>query len=154
MNKDIRLAVSWKNHPKRMKLEKRLGVRGVVQFIDLLLSAAELRPNGHFTGWDYEDFSIAIRENVKKIPNILQVFRELRLIDFHDDGHYSVHNWENHNEYASKSKERSDQARQAARARWNSNQNHALSIDEHAPRTLQMRELPREFHCNSWHGYG
>ncbi len=140
MNTDIRLSISWLSHPKRRKLEKRLGPKGALSFLDLLLEVAQNKPNGCLNGWSNEDIALAAQW-----PESADIFVgtlvELRLLD-HDQTHgfYQVHDWEQHNPYASRSELRSERGRKGAAARWekkhkqamlNDATSNALSINKH-----------------------
>ncbi len=117
MNIDIRLQVSFRDHPKRTKLERRLGPAGPLAFIDLLLAVAQSKPDGSLRGWSDEDIAIAARWNGKP-EEFVSTLAELRFLDRHEDGSYTVHDWTEHNGYAAGAQERSERARAAARARW------------------------------------
>jgi hypothetical protein len=117
MNIDIRLQVSFRDHPKRIRLERRLGPAGPLAMIDLLLAVAQSKPDGHLHGWSDEDIAIAARWNGKP-EEFVSTLAELRFLDRHEDGSYSVHDWTEHNSYAAGAQERSERARAAARARW------------------------------------
>jgi hypothetical protein len=117
MNIDIRLQVSFRDHPKRTKLERRLGPAGPLAFIDLLLAVAQSKPDGSLRGWSDEDIAIAARWNGKP-EEFVSTLAELRFLDRQDDGSYSIHDWTEHNGYAAGAQERSERARAAARARW------------------------------------
>ena len=117
MNIDIRLQVSFRDHPKRTKLERRLGPAGPLAFIDLLLAVAQSKPDGSLCGWSDEDIAIAARWNGKP-EEFVSTLAELRLLDRQEDGSYSIHDWTEHNGYAAGAQERSERARAAARARW------------------------------------
>jgi hypothetical protein len=128
MNIDIRLQVSFRDHPKRIKLERRLGAAGALALIDLLLSVAQSKPDGNLRGWSDEDIAIAARwpGEPKEFVNTLA---ELRFLDRHDDESYSIHDWTEHNGYAAGAPERSERARAAARARWDrQTQNSRISL--------------------------
>jgi hypothetical protein len=117
MNIDIRLQVSFRDHPKRTKLERRLGPAGPLAFIDLLLAVAQSKPDGSLRGWSDEDIAIAARWNGKP-EEFVSTLTELRFLDRQEDGSYSIHDWTEHNGYAAGAQERSERARAAARARW------------------------------------
>jgi hypothetical protein len=117
MNIDIRLQLSFRDHPKRIKLERRLGPAGPLALIDLLLVVAQSKPDGHLHGWTDQDIAIAARWNGNP-EEFVSTLAELRFLDRHEDGSYSVHDWTEHNSYAAGAQERSERARAAARARW------------------------------------
>lgn len=117
MNIDIRLSLEFFDHPKTKKLRKRLGIDGVLALLKLWAWTAGNRPNGVLTGLDVEAVELAADwggEEGAFVPVLL----ELRLLD-EVDGVFAVHDWEDHQAYASKSEERSSKARKAAEARWN-----------------------------------
>ena len=117
MNIDIRLQVSFRDHPKRIKLERRLGPAGPLALIDLWLAVAQCKPDGCLRGWSDEDIAIAA-----KWPQAAAMFVstlvELHFLDSNEDGSFSIHDWNQHNGYAAGAPERSERARAAARARW------------------------------------
>jgi hypothetical protein len=117
MNIDIRLQVSFRDHPKRTKLERRLGPAGPMAFIDLLLAVAQSKPDGSLRGWSDEDIAIAAKWNGKP-EEFVSTLAEFRFLDRQEDGSYSIHDWTEHNGYAAGAQERSERARAAARARW------------------------------------
>ncbi len=117
MNTDIRLQTSWLHHPKRQKLQRRLGPDGVVGFIDLLLSVSQSKPSGRLDGWDREDIALAAQWD-GDADTFMDALVELRLLDVEDDCVYSIHDWRDHNPYASGASQRSEKAKAAANARW------------------------------------
>jgi hypothetical protein len=117
MNIDIRLQVSFRDHPKRIKLERRLGAAGALALIDLLLSVAQSKPDGCLRGWTDEDIAIAAKWDGEP-EDFVSTLAELHFLDRHDDGSYCIHDWTQHNGYAAGAPERSERARVAARARW------------------------------------
>ena len=117
MNTDIRLQVSFRDHPKRIKLERRLGAAGPLALIDLWLSVAQSKPNGCLHGWSEEDIAIAAKWH-GAAATFVSTLVELRLLDLNEDGSFSIHDWNQHNGYAAGAPERSERARAAARARW------------------------------------
>ena len=92
MNIDIRLQVSFRDHPKRIKLERRLGASGALALIDLLLSVAQSKPDGCLRGWSDEDIAIAARWDGEP-EEFVSTLAELRFLDRHEDGSYSIHDW-------------------------------------------------------------
>jgi hypothetical protein len=117
MNIDIRLQVSFRDHPKRIKLERRLGAAGALALIDLLLSVAQSKPDGCLRGWSDEDIAIAAKWDGEP-EEFVSTLAELHFLDRYEGGSYCVHDWTQHNGYAAGAPERSERARAAARARW------------------------------------
>jgi hypothetical protein len=117
MNTDIRLKTSFRDHRKRKKLQLRLGAEGVLAFIDLMLMAAETRPNGVLSGMD--ELDIALDANWRGAPEeLVSALVDCGLLEKSVDGEYSIHDWIDHNAYAAAAEERSNSARKAAQARW------------------------------------
>ena len=116
MNKDIRLSMGFLDHPKTIKLERRLGWPGIKGLIRLWFFCAANKPDGNFTGMNADDIEIAAKWTGD--PGIfLQALIDLRFIDQDGTG-LSLHDWSEHNGYASHSKEREERARRAAAVRW------------------------------------
>lgn len=116
MNNDIRLSVEFFDHPKTVKLQRRLGVGAVICLQRLWIWTAQNRSNGVLSGIDCEDVEIAAKWDGEP-GEFCQTLVDLRFID-ETDGVYALHDWCEHQEYASKEEERKDRARRAADARW------------------------------------
>ena len=114
---DIRLQYSFRTHPKRVKLQRRLGTEGVLAFIDLLLAVGEHRCSGNLNGWGPEDIGIASGYS-GDIQVFIDTLIEFRLLDKAEDGSLSIHEWEYHNPWAAGSDARKAAAKRAAKARW------------------------------------
>ena len=137
-DKDIRLKVSWKSHRKRRKLQGRLGGDGVIAWIDLLLSVAEFRPNGILTGYSTEDIAMDAQWLGEDSAQFVNVLVEIGLLDVLADGAYAIHDWLEHNPWASGADTRS------ARARFNSLRKHypalAKELEKQGVKTLTVEE--------------
>lgn len=156
MNIDIRLSLEFFDHPKTKKLRKRLGIEGVMALLKLWAWTAGNRPGGILTGLDAEAVELAADWDGEEGAFVAELLA-LRLLD-EDDSVFSIHDWEEHQAYASKSEERSSKARKAAEARWSKAQEmpeksasnahsmlgNATSIQEHAvsnaPETIVVGE--------------
>ena len=122
-NSDFRLHVGYFDHPKIVKLERRVGEGAVLAHIKLMSRAAVDRPNGILSNMDIED--IAIMSKYKGDADaFVQTLVDLRLLDVDGDT-YALHNWDKHNPWAAGATERSEKARQAANARWNAEKQQA-----------------------------
>jgi hypothetical protein len=116
MNHDFHLAIGYFEHPKIQKLERRLGEAGVLSHIRLLRFTAQNRPDGSLADMDDED--IALAAGWRGEPNdFVATLAALRLLDG-DAGIYAVHDWHEHNLWASEAPRRKEAARIAAQARW------------------------------------
>lgn len=135
-NTDIRLLLSFRNHPKTKKLRRTHGEAGVLGVIYLYMFAAECKPDGQLSGMDEFDIALACDfegEHEAFVSDLVK-FGFLDL----DDGVYSIHDWSENNPYAAGAKERSEKAKKAAKARWGTNnqevtgEKDAPSINEHS----------------------
>ncbi|MBV9849833.1 MAG: hypothetical protein JO250_09195 [Armatimonadetes bacterium] len=117
MNTDFRLAVGIFTHPKIVKLRRRLGDGAVVAHLQLLAFCAQNRPDGRLTGMDDDDIAIA-GGYTGEASAFRAALVELRLLDQDADQHLAVHDWADHNPWASEAPLRADVARHAAHARW------------------------------------
>lgn len=108
MNTDIRLSVGFWQHPKTRKTAKRLGLEGVRSLQILWLWAAINRPDGNLSGMDWEDIELAADWSGEE-----QSFFDFCLGIWIDEAPYGyvLHDWKNHNSWASEADERSDKAR-------------------------------------------
>lgn len=116
MNTDIRLSCGFWSHPKTKRLVKRLGLEGVRSLQILWLWAAQERPSGCLSGMDAEDIELAADwdgEDGKFFSECLG-----RWIDESEEG-FCLHDWEDHNAWASEADNRSDTARLSRLARVN-----------------------------------
>jgi hypothetical protein len=112
MNKDIRLPVGFFDHPKTVKLVRRLNLAGPVHLLRLWLWAAQERPDGRLTGMDAEEIAIAARWEAKP-DEFLSALEGVGFLD-RTAGCWSLHDWGDHQRWASGAKERSDKATAAA----------------------------------------
>ena len=108
MNTDIRLSVFFLDHPKTVKLKRRLGLEGVESLIRLWTWAALNRPDGD-VGQDSDDIEIAARWDGEP-GAFVSALESLKWIDLRD-GRYLLHDWQEHNPWAADADERSDEAR-------------------------------------------
>ena len=141
MNIDIRISLGFLDHPKTKKLRKRLGDGAVLCLLRLWMWAAENRPAGLLDNMDAEDVELAADWKGDE-GAFTQALIDCRWLEKTDDGCYAIHDWDEHQAYASKSEERHERAKKAAQARWekphdaNSNAQAMLddanSISEHA----------------------
>lgn len=144
MNTDIRLSVGFWQHPKTRKTAKRLGLEGVRSLQILWLWAALNRSDGNLSGMDWEDIELAADWQGEE-----RTFFDFCLgvwIDESPHG-YALHDWKDHNSWASEADERSDRARfsrlatvnRAAYARLKAAGVNAVSKDEYERLTTAQR---------------
>jgi hypothetical protein len=132
MNTDIRIAISFKGHRKRKKLERILGSEAVLALIDLWIGTAMNHPEGKLTGMD--ELDISLEANWEGDPRkFVKTLIDVGFLDRDQDGTYSLHDWNEHQPWVVGAKVRSERARKASQARWGSPmkcQEHATSIKE------------------------
>lgn len=116
MNKDIRLSIGFMDHPKTLKLERRLGFQGVKCLIRLWDFAAQNKPRGIFSGMDSEDLELAARWDGDE-GVFVNTLIDLCWLHDSEEGLY-LHDWEEHQGYVVHAEERSAKARAAANARY------------------------------------
>ena len=110
MNSDIRLNSGFWQHPKTVKLIKRLGLEGVRSLQMLWCWTAVNRCSGVLTGMDADDVEVAAAW-YGDAGLFVDTCLALRWLDMRDDGIYAVHDWREHNGYAANDDIRSDKAR-------------------------------------------
>lgn len=120
MNTDIRLSIGFFQNPKTRKLEKRLGLEGVIGLQKLWLWAAQSKPDGDLSGLDSEDIELAADWSGEDGAFTRELVA-LGWIDETETG-YCLHDWADHNPWQAEAKSRSDKARQAAASRWGGEQ--------------------------------
>ena len=121
MNKDFRVAVSLPSHPKAILLMRKLGPESFYNLIRLWAYAAMNKPDGKFPG-NAEDVcdEIEIGAGWNGKPGIFfQALQDkkTRFLDEVEEG-FGLHDWEEHNEFVTHAKERSERAKIGATARW------------------------------------
>lgn len=115
MNSDIRIAVTFLDHLKTVKLKRRLGSDAVLCLVRLWFYTAQNRPDGVLTGMDDEDIEIAAKWEGEQGA----LFKSLIDIGWLvvQDGLSHIHDWEEHQPWVCEAPARKDKARRAAAAR-------------------------------------
>ncbi len=117
MNTDIRIPVSFRNHRKRRKLALLVGDGATGYLIDLWIGTAANRPSGELHGWDEMD--IALEANYPgDAKEFVAALVQVGFLDVAEDGTYLVHDWVDHNGYASDADTRSEVASKNQIIRW------------------------------------
>jgi hypothetical protein len=113
---DYRIRVGWRGHPKRIKLERRLGAVAVLALMDLWEFCTSSRTDGDLSGMDDEDIAIAAgyAGNASEWVGALVSFGLL----VRTKAGVRVHDWKDHNPYVAGHKDRSEAARAAVNERW------------------------------------
>lgn len=118
MNKDLRLAIGFIDHPKVLKLEARLGFEGIKCLLRLWSFVATNKPTGELTGMDGEDVELSARWTGEPGAFFEAVTSDkCRWIDI-VDGRLVMHDWEEHQGYVVHAPERRARAKRAADRRW------------------------------------
>jgi len=113
---DHRVNVGWQAHPKRKKLQRRLGAQAVLSLMDLWSWAAQHRPSGDLAGLSDEDIALAV-DYPGGAGEWVAALCEMRLLDGSECGR-SLHNWAHHQPWVSGHAARSKAGKKAARKRW------------------------------------
>ena len=116
MNKDFRISVALPTHPKTIMLMRQAGDRAFYSLVRLWAYVAQNKPSGELT--DLSTDYIEIAADWQGEPGaFVQALVDLRFLDPIEGG-YRIHDWEEHNGYASAAGMRSEKARKAAKAKW------------------------------------
>lgn len=119
-----------------------MGDRYLDYLIDLWLTVAEDRPDGVLEGWDEIDIALAsgCEGNAAAYADALI---ECGFLDV-DHLTYKIHDWSEHQGWASKAKIRSEAAKKAAEYRWERRYNYLKKCGRKAPakRVHQIRNAP------------
>ena len=108
MNKDFKISVTFPDHPKTIKLVRRLGETGPLHLIWFWAWVAANKPTGRLEGMDNEDIAIAARWP-GDTDEFVDALVNLRWLD-RDGDDLVVHDWAEHNQHASEAGERSIKA--------------------------------------------
>jgi hypothetical protein len=128
---DFRIQTSWRTHPKRKKLRRRLGGDGVVAIEDLWAFCAETRQDGSLAGMTDEDIAIAC--DWEEDPGVLVgALVEVRLLDG-TPGNYRVHDWAEHQPHVVEERQRKLQGRANALMGWHAKGHHAGERNPECP---------------------
>jgi hypothetical protein len=133
MNTDFRLSVGYFEHPKIMKLERRLGEGAVLSHIRLLRFASMNKPDGVLNDMDAEEIADAARYK-GDAEVFFATLLSVRLLDQDEENGLVLHDWQDWNPWAAGHTIRSAKAKTAAAARWGqASSNDAVSITDNAP---------------------
>ena len=120
MNKDIRIATSFKGHRKRKRLTRILGSGATDYLIDLWITVAQNNPEGLLLKWDIID--IADSAGWQGEPQeFVDALIKCNFLKKNGNSCFEIHDWCDHQGYACKARERSEQAKKAAEIRWKKN---------------------------------
>lgn len=131
MADDIRLKTSWRTHPKRVKLQRRLGHAGVTAATDLWLFCGSERTEGDLAGMTAEDIAIAAQWDGDP-QRFVDTLVELGLLDGSPNG-YSIHDWWEINPYVAGHKQRQVVGYLHALKRWHMEGSHKKNPHQDCP---------------------
>ena len=141
MNTDIRIKTSFPNHPKTKKFIKSVGPLGGWMLVKLWVFTAQNKPEGLLTNMDSSDICDVMEfkgnprlmihvlldctsgaDSMKSCPGCdvcekVKSKKRSAWLEKTSTGFYRVHDWEEHNPYASKAPARIDRAKKGAAAR-------------------------------------
>lgn len=118
MDADFRLSADFVDHPKTRKLIRALGLEALRALLKLWSYAARNRPSGALTGMSEEDVELAADWPDTRAGEFAKALIDVRFLDRNGDA-LSLHNWATRQPFLADREARSEQARRAARARWN-----------------------------------
>ena len=132
---DIRLSVTLPSHPKTTKLIRRVGPCGGWNLVCLLIWAAQNKPDGCLRGMSDEDIEIAALW-AGEVGAFVTALAGVRFLDG-TTGEYQLHDWAEHQPWASGADLRS------AKARWNAVKRHhgERTADAEVPEWAARRKL-------------
>lgn len=116
MNTDIRIALGLADHPKTVKLTRKIGESAFRCLIRLWCFAAQNKPSGVLIGMDEMDIAIASGWTGDESEWVLALL-SVGFIDREGDV-LSLHDWEENNPWAAGAESRSGKAKKAAEARY------------------------------------
>lgn len=116
-NKDIRIAVTLPDHPKTVMLMRKLGDKAFWCLTKLWVFTAMNAPDGNLSRYGAEELEIAAGWTGDDDVFIDSLIEMGFMDEIKETGDLKIHDWEEHNPYAAKAKERSDRARAAAIAK-------------------------------------
>lgn len=108
--KDYRLRIDFLDNHKIVKLKRRHGSAAIEYLLRLYSYTRVHRPSGILDGMTEEDIEIATGWDKKGFDNFLKDLIDLKLLD-KSENTYIVHDWAEHQAYATGTKQRSDRAR-------------------------------------------
>lgn len=108
---DARVDVGLYGHAKIKKLIRRVGFEAPWRLVGLWLYARQHKPDGVLSGMTAEDIELAV-DWTGKTGELVAALVECRWLDLSDDT-YKLHDWEEHQPFASNAQARKDSARLA-----------------------------------------
>jgi len=153
---DIRLDTGFLDHPKTKRLKRVLGWEGIEALLRLWMFAADnkSRSKGNLKGMD--SLAIADAANWDDDPDtFVKVLSasETRFLDIHQVGnngsgcYYVLHDWRDHQGFVCRKKERSENAKNAAKKRWSEKKVAKKRRNPKPSKPIQVMPTACESHC-------
>jgi len=130
VNSDIRLSIGFFDHPKSVKLKRRLGWDGLESLLRLWFFAAQYKPDGILSGMDTEEIELAAKWNGDE-GVFVGALTDLRWLECSNET-FLLHDWNDHNGYCAHAEDRKKQAQKAAEARWKKRFGNSANNDDAA----------------------
>ena len=149
MTKDVRISVGLPLHPKTKKLIRRTGTDGAWRLVCLLAWVAGNRPDGDLSGLSDEDIELCV-----DWPGVEGVFvGSLLSVGFLDgeQGSYRMHDWQEHNPWASGSDARSDKAKWLALIKHHGREEASRMMPEYAAKLSGSAAASKPFATSMLH---
>lgn len=118
---DIRIETGFLDHPKTVKLCRRIGPTAPLYVMRLWLWVSDHHPTGWLGDMDDEAIEIACRWE-GEAGKLVAALVEVGFVDG-DEHERQIHEWMEHQPWVAKRNERKEQARNAASARWHARSN-------------------------------
>ena len=142
MTLDIRLDSSFQGHRKRKKLQILLGAEGVLALVDLWIATAKNKPRGILSGMDEADIAIDARWQGEP-KQLVDALVKTGWLDLDGDGTFCLHDWAHWQPWVYHSEDRSEQAKDAAKTRWEKHRkNKGLVRDAYGQHTISNAPPP------------
>ena len=109
MNSDIRIKTTFFDNRKTKRLMLKLGPEGVLSLLQLWVYAAQNHPTGELSGFDSVDIELSGNWSGNE-GDFVKTITELGFIE-EVNGAYKIHDWLDHQPFASGAENRSDKAR-------------------------------------------
>lgn len=118
MKTDIRLSSGFLDHPKTVKLERKLGLAGFKGLLRLWFFCRENRPKGNFNGMTDDDIEIAAKWDGEP-GALVEAMIEIGWLNRNGNNALYVHDWQHHQPWSYFAEERAEKARASVMQRWN-----------------------------------
>lgn len=131
MNTDFRVSVGFQHNIKVRRLKKALGPSGPLCLVFLWGYAAQHCPEGRFELIDREELE-AVAGWQGRTGKLVDTLLDLKFL-VENEGVLEIHQWAEHNGYASSARIRSERARAAARKRHDTQADAEADAEADAP---------------------